>query len=91
MQLRGASAPCPPDRVSVWPLDDGSFGVDVTYEGASGYELASAHERGLQASGVKYSFRQELGGAWTLRLTIPRGFVAEIVARFVGDDALPQR
>jgi hypothetical protein len=80
-------APATPDRVTVWPLDAGRFGVDVTYEGASGYELASRHETALTAAGIPYSFRQELGGAWTIRLTIPGGHVATVVARFVGDSA----
>jgi hypothetical protein len=79
------TAPQTPDRLSIWPLDDGRFGVDVTYEGATGYELASRHEAGLQRVGIPYSFRQELGGAWTVRLTIPRGHVATVVARVVGD------
>jgi hypothetical protein len=79
------TAPQTPDRVCVWPLDDGRFGVDVTYEGSSGYELASRHEAGLQAAGIPYSFRQEHGGGWSVRLTIPAGHVAAVVARFVGD------
>ena len=79
------TAPAIPDRVSVWPLDDGRFGVDVTYEGATGYELASRHEASLAAAGVPFSFRQELGDGWTVRLTIPAGHVATVVARFVGD------
>jgi hypothetical protein len=34
---------------------------------------------------IPHSFRQELGGASTVRMTIPRGHVADVVARFVGD------
>lgn len=79
------TTPAVPDRVSVWPLEAGRFGVDVTYEGASGYELASRHEAALAAAGIPYSFRQELGNGWTIRLTIPAGHVATVVARFVGD------
>lgn len=36
-------------------------------QGASGYERAEWHREGLDASGARYSFRQELGGAWTIR------------------------
>lgn len=79
------TAPGVPDRVSVWPLGPDRFGVDVTYEGASGYELASRHEAALTAAGIQHSFRQELGGGWSVRLTIPAGHVATVVARFVGD------
>ena len=79
------TAPRVPDRVSIWPLEGGQFGVDVTYEGSTGYELASRHEAALQQAGIPYSFRQELGDGWTVRLTIPAGHVATVVARFVGD------
>lgn len=75
-----------PDRVTIWPLDDTRFGVDVTYEGASGYELASRHEAALTGAGLQHSFRQELGGAWTVRLTIPAGQVAFVVSSFVGEN-----
>ncbi|HEX8083444.1 MAG TPA: hypothetical protein VF529_04085 [Solirubrobacteraceae bacterium] len=77
--------PAIPDRVSVWPLEDGRYGLDVTYTGASGYELASRLESMLERGGLPYSFRQELGGAWTIRLTLPGGLVAKSVAQFVGD------
>ncbi len=84
----GNTAPATPDRVSIWPLDAERFGIDVTYEGATGYELASRHEAALQAAAIPHSFRQELGGAWSVRMTIPRGNVATVAARFVGDDGL---
>lgn len=55
------------DRLSVWPMEDGSYGLDATFQGATGYERAESHRALLEASGVDFSFRQELGGAWTLR------------------------
>lgn len=56
-----------PDRISIWPLDDGSYGLDATFQGASGYERADWHTDVLCEAGVSYSFLQELGGAWTIR------------------------
>jgi hypothetical protein len=56
-----------PDRMTIWPMDDGRYGLDATFQGASGYERAEHHKASLVASGVDHSFRQELGGAWTLR------------------------
>jgi hypothetical protein len=53
--------------MTIWPMDDGSYGLDATFQGASGYERAERHIAALQATGTRYSFRQELGGAWTLR------------------------
>ena len=55
-----------PDAVTIWPLESG-YGLDATFQGAGGYDRAAEHERLLQQSGTKYSFRQELAGAWTLR------------------------
>jgi hypothetical protein len=56
-----------PDRMTIWPMEDGSYGLDATFQGASGYERAERHTAGLQAGTVRHSFRQELGGAWTIR------------------------
>jgi len=55
-----------PDAVTIWPLE-GGYGLDATFQGASGYDRAAEHERLLQQSGTTYSFRQELAGGWTLR------------------------
>jgi hypothetical protein len=56
-----------PDRMTIWPMDDGRYGLDATFQGASGYERAEHHKANLEAGEVSHSFRQELGGAWTLR------------------------
>jgi len=55
------------DRLSVWPLEDGRYGLDATFQGTTGHERAESHRALLEASGIEFSFRQELGGAWTLR------------------------
>ncbi|HEX5761601.1 MAG TPA: hypothetical protein VFY04_00575 [Solirubrobacterales bacterium] len=56
-----------PDRISIWPMDDGSYGLDATFQGASGYERAQVHEETLKRASVRWSLRQELDGGWTLR------------------------
>jgi hypothetical protein len=56
-----------PDRISIWPLDDGRYGLDATFQGASGYERAERHQGSLQEAGVRHSFVQELGDRWTIR------------------------
>ena len=55
------------DRISVWPLNSGRYGLDATFQGASGYSRMEAHEEALKQAGVRFSLVQELGGAWTLR------------------------
>src|SRR4051812_803717 len=57
-----------PDRVSIWPIEDGCFGIDATFQGATGFDRAEFHEQGLRARDVRCDFRQELDGGWTIRL-----------------------
>jgi hypothetical protein len=56
-----------PDRIAIWPMDDGRYGLDATFQGASGYERAERHAEGLKRGRVRHSLRQELDGGWTLR------------------------
>jgi hypothetical protein len=56
-----------PDRMTIWPMDDGRYGLDATFQGLTGYERAERHARALEEGGVAHSFRQDLGDAWTLR------------------------
>ena len=57
-----------PDRITIRSMDDGSYRLDATFQGASGYERATWHEQDLRENGVQYSLRQELDGGWTVRL-----------------------
>lgn len=57
-----------PDRLSVWPMEDGRYGLDATYHGATGFERAEAQQHRLHAANLQASVRQELGDDWTLRL-----------------------
>lgn len=73
-----------PDRLTIWPVDDGRYGLDATFQGASGYQRAGHHEQELSRQGVPYSFIQELGGGWTLRFgPLPALDVAAALAAFV--------
>ena len=56
-----------PDRISIWPMDDGRYGLDASFQGSSGYERAELHTGSLRENSVRHSVRQELGGAWTIR------------------------
>jgi hypothetical protein len=55
------------DKLSIWPLDSGNYGLDATFQGLSGFERMERHELVLKRAGVRYSLVQELGDAWTLR------------------------
>jgi hypothetical protein len=56
-----------PDRLTIWPVDDGRYGLDATFHGATGYQRARQHQSELEDEGVPHTFRQELDGSWTLR------------------------
>lgn len=72
------------DRLSIWPMDDGRYGLDATFQGTTGFERADGHRALLEASGIDFSFRQELGGAWTLRFgPLEVAHVSAALAAFV--------
>jgi hypothetical protein len=73
-----------PDRLTIWPVDDGRYGLDASFHGSSGYERALLHQAEFERAGVQHGFRQELDGAWTLRLGPLRASeVARAFAAFV--------
>jgi hypothetical protein len=73
-----------PDRLTIWPVDDGRYGLDATFHGETGYERARRHQAELEAAGVPHAFRQELDGAWTLRFGPLRARdVAQALGAFV--------
>lgn len=73
-----------PDKLTIWPVDDGRYGLDASFQGASGHERAAIHEAELSRRGVHYAFKQDLDGAWTLRLgPLPAAAVAQALAAFV--------
>jgi hypothetical protein len=73
-----------PDKLTIWPVDDGRYGLDATFQGASGYQRAGHHEQELSRRGVPYRFIQELDGGWTLRFGPLRAIdVAAALGAFV--------
>jgi hypothetical protein len=55
------------DRITVWPMDDGRYGLDAVFQGASGYDRCEEHRVALDGAGVRCSLIQGLDGAWSLR------------------------
>lgn len=73
-----------PDRLTIWPIDDGRYGLDATFQGGTGYERALLHREQLEAEHVPHTFRQELDGAWTLRFgPLPASDIAVALGAFV--------
>jgi hypothetical protein len=52
-----------PDRLSVWPVEGGRYGLDATYHGMSGFERAEAQRQRLQASNLRASVGQHWAAA----------------------------
>jgi hypothetical protein len=72
-----------PNRVSIWPVENGHYGIDFTYHGATGYSDAETAERVLGEAGLRTSFRQELDCAWTVRFgPLPRDHMRAVLDRF---------
>jgi len=73
-----------PDNITIWPVDDGHYGLDATFQRPFGYERAEHHQQALHRRRVPHTFRHELGGGWTLRLGPFRAIdVAAAVSTFV--------
>jgi len=73
-----------PDRLTIWPIDDGRCGLDATFQGETGYERAQVHRVQLEEDGVPHTFRQEMDGAWTLRFgPLPAADVGAALGAFV--------
>jgi hypothetical protein len=74
-----------PDRMSVWPVEGGRYGVDGTYQGATGFERAEAQRQRLEAAHLSASVRQELRNGWTLRLgPLTHGAAWAAIEAFLG-------
>jgi hypothetical protein len=82
-RVRAGEACLHPNRVSIWPVELGGYGIDFTYHGATGYLDAENAEHLLQAGGLRTTFRQELDGAWTVRFgPLPRDHMRAVLDRF---------
>jgi len=81
-----------PDKIAIWPVEGGRYGIDGTYQGASGFERAESQRRRLTASKISASVRQELGDSWTLRLgPLTRGAAWVVIEAFLGPPATRHR
>jgi hypothetical protein len=55
------------DRLTLWPVDDGRYGLDAVFQGASGFARCEEHNAALSAAGVKCQLLQNLDNSWSLR------------------------
>jgi hypothetical protein len=55
------------DKLTLWPVDDGRYGLDAVFQGASGFERCEEHRTAMEAAGAKCSLVQNLDDSWSLR------------------------
>lgn len=55
------------DRLTLWPLDDGSYGLDAVFQGASGFERSEQAKSAIEAAGARCRLLQNLDNSWSLR------------------------
>ena len=59
----------PPDRLTLWPVEGGRFGLDAVFSGAFGKSYAKEHQAALQVGGLKSSLKRDRReDTWTLRM-----------------------
>ncbi len=72
------------DRLTLWPIDDGQYGLDAVFQGASGYERCEEHAHALKAIGVQCKLLQNMDNSWSLRFgPLPALEAGKAVSAFV--------
>jgi hypothetical protein len=51
-----------PDRLSVWPVEGGRYGIDAHYHGKSGTQRANGQKQRLKAVGLPATVRSDEDG-----------------------------
>jgi hypothetical protein len=51
-----------PDRLSIWPVEGGRYGIDAHYHGRTGVERARGQQDRLKKVGVSASVKREADG-----------------------------
>lgn len=77
--------PTRPDRLTIWPVEDGRFGIDVRWGGGGGNQRATVVRNLLSASGIKAKLAHSIDGrGWKLRVgPRPGEDVAQVIDSFI--------
>lgn len=59
--------PTRPDRLSIWPIEDERFGIDVLYLGEQGHRRARVVTRQIESLGLAAQLIREPEGGWLVR------------------------
>jgi hypothetical protein len=83
---RAASEPSPirPDRLTIWPTEDGFYGIDVRWHGRECILRAVVVRRMLVAGIVAHPGNSQDGRIWELRVgPVPGDQVAKVVETYI--------
>jgi len=77
--------PTRPDRLTIWPVEDGRFGIDVRWGGGEGNQRATVVRNLLSDSGIKAKLAHSIDGrGWELRVgPLPGEDVAQVIDAFI--------
>jgi hypothetical protein len=79
-----ALGPTRPDRLTIWPVEDDQFGIDVRWGGAVGNRRATVVARLLADAGIRGRLTQGIDGGWEVRVgPVPGDEVAKVIDSFV--------
>ena len=74
-----------PDRITIWPTEAGSYGLDVRWGGPDGFRQANAVRDAGRAGGTPVQLRQDPDSSgWTVRVgPLEREQISRIVETFL--------
>ncbi len=80
-----ALGPTRPDKLTIWPVSEDGFGIDVRWSGGDGNRRATVVRRLLTDAGIQARFSQHPDGrGWELRVgPVPGEDVAKLIDQFV--------
>jgi hypothetical protein len=83
-EVNADGRPTRPDKLSIWPTDHETFGIDVLYLGPQGKRRADVVHRQIHEAGLPVLVRREGENGWIVRfgpvsrpdmLTVLNGYV----------------
>jgi len=74
-----------PDRMTIWPTEQGTYGLDVRWGGRQGYNQAMLIRDSAKSSGLPVKLVQDVDGkGWTVRVgPLQRDEIARVVETFL--------
>ena len=82
--MLGELGPTRPDKLTIWPVEGGTFGIDVRWGGPEGHRRANVVRRQLEQAGIGGRLIQELDQGWTVRVgPVPQEEVTKVIDGFI--------